>query len=453
MNRQKQFRQYFTPRTIARAMVELVKPYLSPNPLVADLACGEGILLSTVLEQGVTTPDQVWGLDIDPQMKVIWDEIDALRGCHLAIQDGLIFDPRVLGLGDQGVDLAIGNPPFNRAQNLVTNPEILKRFRLGRRLLTPAEEFLLEVGQLGFDFEGQGSTILVRVFDRVETVVSQPIEALFLEKFVQVAQPGGYVVTILPEGILSNEGSQDVRDFMVEQTDILAIVGLPRRVFDNDAKTNILLLRKKQELGQPQQEPVFLATVSKAVRQGDTAELCEVIRRFRAGPGGGAKISPQSAVREDLAEAQRVFYVTHSAKAWQTHPPEHWLGEGYRRWVGSEVEPQSGDLLLIYKFPASTFGAGFCAVHRIGACEYRDSGKEGYYVAGEPWLTVEPPVTYHDMAQTEATEQWSAYRVRFRGWAKGGRVPDRAWNALWPQLANRGHENLEESLREACETT
>ena len=437
MNRQKQLGQYFTPPAIAQAMVELVRPYLPPNPLVADLACGEGILLSTVLEQGVATSDRAWGVDIDPQMQELWDAMDTLRGCHLLTQDGLTLDPKVVGLGDHAVDLAIGNPPFNRAQDLVTDPQVLERFQLGRRPLTPTEESLLEVRQLGFDFEGQGSTISVRVFDRAETVASQPIEALFLEKFVQVTRPGGYVVIILPEGVLSNRGSQDVRDFMVEETDILAIISLPRRVFENNAKTNILMLRKKQEPGQPQREPVFLATVSKAICQGDTAELEEVIRRFRAGPGDKGKTLHQSDVRGTLAEAQPVFYVTHSAEAWQTHPPERWLAEGYLRWVEGEVEPQRGDLLLIYKFPARTEGAGFCAVHRIAACEHHDSDKKGYYVASEPWLTIKSPITYHELARSEAIEQWNAYRIRFRGWAKGGRVPDKVWRVLWPQLATR----------------
>ena len=437
MNRQKQFRQYFTPPAIAKAMVDLVKPYLPPTPLVADLACGEGMLLSTVLEQGITAPDRVWGLDIDPQMKGLWDEMDALRDCHLLTQDGLTFDPKVVGSDDQAVDLAIGNPPFNRAQDLVADSETLIRFKLGRRPLTPTEESLLEVGQLGFDFEGQGSTILVHVFDQVETVVSQPIEALFLEKFVQVTRPGGCIVIILPEGLLSNEGSQDVRDFLVEQTDVLAIIGLPRRVFENNAKTNILMLRKKQEPGQLQQEPVFLGTVSRAILQGDTAELSEVIRRFRVGPGDGGETLHQSDVRGTLAEAQRVFYVTHLAEAWRIHPPERWLAEGYLRWVGSEVEPRLGDLLLIYKFPARTEGAGFCTVHRIAACEYRDSDKKGYCVAGEPWLVIAPPITYHDLAEVEATQGWNAYHVRFRGWAKGGVIPTDVWRAIMPRLLDR----------------
>jgi type I restriction enzyme M protein len=280
MNQQKHLGQYFTPPAIAGAMSELVKPLLPPNPFVVDLACGEGILLSKVLEQGMAVPDRIWGLDIDSQMKAIWEENEILSDCHLLAQDGLSFELDTVGLEPQGVDLAIGNPPFNRAQNLVTNPDVLKDFQLGRRSLAPAEESLLEIGQLGFEFEEQGSTFLVRIFDQVQTVVSQPVEALFLEKFIQVTRPGGYIVIILPEGLLSNEGSQDVRDFMIEQTDVLAIIGLPRRVFDNDAKTSILLLRRKQKPRDRQQELVFLATASKGVRQGDSTELNQIVHHF-----------------------------------------------------------------------------------------------------------------------------------------------------------------------------
>lgn len=437
MSRQKQFRQYFTPPPIAQAMVDLVKPYLPPSPLVVDLACGEGILLSTVLAQNVTTPDRVWGLDIDPRMQAIWSEIQGLRGCRLFIQDGLTFDPQVIGLDYEAVDLAIGNPPFNRAQGLVTDPQVLKLFNLGRTVLTPSEEHLQKVGQFAFDLESWGPPIPIGVFNQLAMVASQPIEALFLEKFIQVTRPGGYIAIILPEGLLSNKGSQDVRDLMVEQTDVLAIIGLPRRVFDNDAKTSILLLRKKEEPKRPQQEPVFLGIVSKAVRQGDTSELSEVIRRFRVGPGDGGETLDQSDVRGTLAEAQRVFYVTHLAEAWRIHPPERWLAEGYLRWVGSEVEPRLGDLLLICKFPARTEGAGFCTVHRIAACEYRDSDKRGYCVAGEPWFVIAPPITYHDLAEVEATQGWNAYHVRFRGWAKGGVIPTDVWRAIMPRLLDR----------------
>lgn len=436
MNRQKLFRQYFTPQAVARAMVELARPYLPPDPIVADLSCGEGALLCAVLERGIARPDRVYGFDIDPAMQAIWEGTEGLQGCHLQIQDGLAFEPRAMGLDGQGIDLLIGNPPFNRAQDRVTDPETLKRFRLGRRPLKPAEEASVQVGQMGFEFREGTVQYVVRVYDHLETVVSQPIEALFVEKSIQVARPGGTVVIILPDGLLSNEGSQDVRDFVVGQTDALAVIGLPRRLFDNDAKTSILLLRKKLQPGLPQHEQVFLASVSKAVRDGNPGELDEVVQRFRAGPTHPG-MRPAHSEIELLTQARGVFYVAHSAEAWQTDPPDQWLDTGYRRWVGDDIEPQLGDPLLVYKFPSDVPGAGFCSVLRIAACEHRETHRRGYYVAGEPWLSIEPPMTYQELAENRPVALWAAYRVRFRGWAKGGAVPVQVWAVLRPGLLAR----------------
>ena len=43
-------------------------------------------------------------------------------------------------------------------------------------------------------------------------------------------------------------------------------------------------LRRKLELGQTQREPVFLATMSPAIRRGDMTELREAIQCLRKGP-------------------------------------------------------------------------------------------------------------------------------------------------------------------------
>jgi hypothetical protein len=370
-------------------------------------------------------------------MRAIWEATEQLEGCHLQIQDGLTFEPKAAGPDGQGVDLLIGNPPFNRAQDRVTDPETLKRFRLGRRPLKPAEEALVEVGQSGFEFRDGAVQYVVRVFDHLETVISQPIEALFVEKFIQVARPGGIVVIILPDGLLSNEGSQDVRDLMVDQTDVLAVIGLPRRLFNNDAKTSIVLLRKKPQPGRLQREQVFLASASKAVRGDDVVELDEVVQCFRAGPDTPAQSAARSEASDALAQAERVFYVSHSALAWLTDPPDRWLATGYRRWVGDDVEPQLGDPLVLYRFPSGAAGSGLCAVLRIAVCEYRDTDKRGYYIAGEPWLSVQPPMTYQELGRDEPIGRWPAYRVRFRGWAKAGMIPADAWRVLVPRLLRR----------------
>jgi hypothetical protein len=45
------------------------------------------------------------------------------------------------------------------------------------------------------------------------------------------------------------------------------VIGLPRRVFRNDAKSNILLLRKKTSLDEHQQYPVFLSAVNNIITE------------------------------------------------------------------------------------------------------------------------------------------------------------------------------------------
>jgi SAM-dependent methyltransferase len=434
MNLQQRLGQFFTPPKVAQAIVELVQPYLPPDPTVADLSCGEGILLSMVLQQGLTKPERVWGLDIDPKMLAVWKGIDSLKGCHLRIQDGLTFELSQIGTHHPGIDLGIGNPPYNRSQNLIVEPKILDKFQLGRKRLTPSKETVLNVNQLGFDFENPLAPVYVRIFDRLETVVSQPIEVLFLEKFIQVAKSGGLIALILPEGLFSNEGSQDVRDFLVDQVDILAIIGLPRRIFNNDAKTDILLLRKKPKPKYPQNPPDFLASVSETLRRGDNSELIEAIRVYHQ---GYHKPVDHKTTWTELADAKRVFYVVHSDEAWQAFPPKSWGVNNYRQWIGGEIAPQPEDPLLIYKFPADSPNAGFCSIHRIVSCNSSEIAKDGYSILSEPWIDIEPPLTYAQMGEGNDINQWSAYRVRFRGWAKGGYVPENIFKAFVSMIRNR----------------
>jgi hypothetical protein len=74
-----------------------------------------------------------------------------------------------------------------------------------------------------------------------------PIEILFMERFVQLCKPGGYIAVILPDGIFASMQTQYFRDWLLEQGQMLAIVSLPRQVFTGvgaNAKTSILFFRK-----------------------------------------------------------------------------------------------------------------------------------------------------------------------------------------------------------------
>src|SRR3989344_81964 len=100
----------------------------------------------------------------------------------------------------------------------------------------------------------------------IEKLKSFPIEILFLERFIQLAKPDGWIGIIIPDGILTNSNSHYVRDFISTKAKVEAIISLPRDAFKNvgtSAKTSILFLRKykDQEKKQDTDYTVFLASV------------------------------------------------------------------------------------------------------------------------------------------------------------------------------------------------
>jgi len=100
----------------------------------------------------------------------------------------------------------------------------------------------------------------------IERLKSYPVEILFIERFIQLAKPGGWIAIIIPDGILTNSNSHYVREFVSEKAKVEAIISLPRDAFKNvgtSAKTSILFLQKYKDQGEKRDlnYPVFLASV------------------------------------------------------------------------------------------------------------------------------------------------------------------------------------------------
>jgi len=100
----------------------------------------------------------------------------------------------------------------------------------------------------------------------IDRLKSYSIEILFIERFIQLAKPGGWIAIVIPDGILTNSNSHYVREFISEKAKVEAIVSLPRDAFKNvgtSAKTSILFLQKYKDQGEKRDlnYPVFLASV------------------------------------------------------------------------------------------------------------------------------------------------------------------------------------------------
>ena len=92
---------------------------------------------------------------------------------------------------------------------------------------------------------------------------TQKTEILFIERCFEFLKPGTIKMAIvLPDGILTNSSLQYVRDFIMEKTQILAVVSLPQFAFTHfgaGVKSSLLFLRKKAENELLEHYPIFMA--------------------------------------------------------------------------------------------------------------------------------------------------------------------------------------------------
>jgi len=107
-------------------------------------------------------------------------------------------------------DLVITNPPFG-SNAKIDDPEILSQYEIA-----------------------QGSSAL-------------PPEQLFIERDYQFLKPGGILVMVLPDNILSNPGLTHLRRWILEKMQIIASIDLPVETFEphTGTQTSILIMRKK----------------------------------------------------------------------------------------------------------------------------------------------------------------------------------------------------------------
>ena len=234
MNRARILGQYFTPEPVVELCYRMLQTLDSDtrHPRIIDPACGEGAFLAYALEHGITSPDRLFGIEKDNRMAAAWKKNGLLGRANLFIGDGLC----VLGDVDRPTsthtpilphshtpvrsfspfDWVVGNPPFGtRGMALVS--ELADKFTIWRDRETD----------------------------------HYPVEILFLERFWQLAKPGGYIAVVLPDGILANVRLSYVREWLSSRAAIRAVVSLPQHTFSRAgaaAKASVLVFQRNPAL-------------------------------------------------------------------------------------------------------------------------------------------------------------------------------------------------------------
>jgi type I restriction enzyme M protein len=277
--------QFFTPRNIVDFAVKMMNPQFQQK--VIDPACGSGGFLLHVLDYLRTNAENNYD-SIEAQR--LWHEFALRRLYGIEINDQIArvckMNMIIHGDGHTNIIGADSLENFNYIQSirkdfktsefdlLLTNPPF-------GAMVKSTEKDYLKNYELGRNSGGERN--------------NQKSEILFIERCVNFVKPEtGRIAIVLPDGILTNSSLQYVRDYIMEHTQILAVVSLPQTAFTHygaGVKSSLVFLRRKgqnEELGNYR---IFMAiadyigydAAGRDIPQNDLPEILERYREFEEG--------------------------------------------------------------------------------------------------------------------------------------------------------------------------
>ncbi len=247
---QKNLGQYFTPRNVVKAMVEMSGiERLTSGAVVADPACGVGgfILEPLVHKRPADFRDgsghlAYRGYDRDEQT-IILGKANML--IHLS--EVIEADP----VGSIAQLAGVLNDTFHS----------MKAHTTGSLYLAPVAEYDLVMTNPPYVVSGttkqkESLNSGPRLRDYYNTS-STGVEGLFLQLIIKGLKDSGRALVIVPDGVLMRHSDAALRRLLLDLCELEAIVSLPKNTFyTTPKKTYILVIRKKARLI-PQTSPVF----------------------------------------------------------------------------------------------------------------------------------------------------------------------------------------------------
>lgn len=276
--------QFFTPRNVVEAMVEILAP--QPGERVLDPACGTGRFLVVCLDRfrahcaqemgpaserelrrrrnsgaivgaaAAYARDHLFGIDVDPElhraakMNMLINNdghgnlfsFNSLEVTPRALADGRVPGAEHFAFGS--FDVVLTNPPFG-AKIPVDDPDVLRGFELAH----PWRK--MEDG--------------CWVKQEAGLRAKMPPEILFIERCLQWLKAGGRMGIVVPDGILGNPDTEYIRAWILEHARVLASIDLPVEAFlpQVGVQASLLFLQKKSRAevtaGLQEDYPIFMA--------------------------------------------------------------------------------------------------------------------------------------------------------------------------------------------------
>jgi len=226
--------QFFTPKSLVKAMVRIIAP--KAHESVLDPACGTGGFLGEAhifqFESGEVTDGvkgRLVGIEKDHDLARLATALLHIGTCgrsELLNANSLDpFEVAEAGLaGDVQFDVILTNPPFG-SRIPVEDKNILRNFDLAHAWVCHGEN---------------SWSMTAAVLD------GQDPQILFIERSVKALKPGGRMGIVLPEGVFGNRQEGYVWAWLRQHGIIKTLLDCPRTTFQpsTDTKTNVLFFEK-----------------------------------------------------------------------------------------------------------------------------------------------------------------------------------------------------------------
>ena len=244
--------QFFTPRNIVQFVIKMMD--IKTEDFVLDPACGSGGFLLNALD--TIRKDAEAEIDDAVAAYSTWHNFAAnnLYGIEINDQIARVCKMNMI-IHDDGHTNVISRSSLDDFNEIKSQHKGFKKDHFDIIITNPPFGATIKKN-------GKEDTYLDK-FELGKKKSSQKTEILFIERCIDFLKPKtGRMGIVLPDGILTNSSLQYVRDFIMEQCEILAVISLPQFAFSHygaGVKSSLVFLRRKGTGEVLEDYPIFMA--------------------------------------------------------------------------------------------------------------------------------------------------------------------------------------------------
>ncbi|GAB6056850.1 N-6 DNA methylase [Methanobacterium movens] len=287
--------QFFTPRNVVKMMVDVLNP--NEDDLIIDPACGSGGFLIEALrhvwrnldaegekyhwsknnlqeEKMTFALNNIRGIDKDYFLSKVAKAYMAILGdgksgifCEDSLENPNNWDSKTRQkVHLEGFDILLTNPPFG-SKIPVKGEDKLKQYNFGYKWSKKTGEW-----------------------NKGKLKEKEAPQILFIERSLQLLKDGGKMAIVLPDGIYGNDKFGYIREYLINNGRILAVIDVPVETFqpNTSTKTSILIYQKLKNV--PENYPIFMAVAEtcghdrrgKYIDSDDISEVSQQYHKWRA---------------------------------------------------------------------------------------------------------------------------------------------------------------------------